>query len=312
MECSRPTLAVGGQLKTAFALGRGRHAIISHHMGDLQHFAAYTAFQRDIDHFERLFGVRPQRIAHDMHPDYESTRYAKKRAETANVEHDVELVAVQHHHAHMASCMAEHELTGPVIGVTFDGTGYGTDGAVWGGEFLVGDYRGFRRAGHLRYVGLPGGEQAILEPWRMAASHLLDADCPLTPLESHVPDGSLNILRTMIERRVNTPQTSSIGRLFDAVAALVGLRRTAAYEGQAAMELEWLAEKAPACGSYPVEIQERIDRRTIQIGLSLSIRVRWFERSLATLSGERDRSRIARRFHTTIVEIIDGDLPTHP
>ena len=252
---------MGGQLKVAFALGRGRQAILSHHMGDLEHFAAYTAFERDIDHFERLFGVRPQRIAHDLHPDYASTRYARQRAE----ETGVELVAVQHHHAHMASCMAEHGLTEPVIGVTFDGTGYGSDGAVWGGEFLVGDYRSFRRAGHLRYVGLPGGEQAIREPWRMAASHLLDAECDLTPLESLVPPGSLRTVRTMIERRFNTPLTSSAGRLFDAVAALLGLRSKVSYEGQAAVELEWLAEKASAGGSYLVEITEEAspdDRQT--------------------------------------------------
>ncbi len=223
------------------------------------------------------------------------------RAETANVE----LVAVQHHHAHMASCMAEHELTGPVIGVTFDGTGYGTDGAVWGGEFLVGDYQGFRRAGHLRYVGLPGGEQAILEPWRMAASHLLDADCPLTPLESHVPTNSLNILRTMIQRRVNTPQTSSIGRLFDAVAALIGLRRTAAYEGQAAIELEWLAENEPAGGSYPLEIKEESTADNPDPAFVVDSRP-MIQAIVHDLKHKCDGARIARRFHTTIVEIIDG------
>ena len=214
VECIRPTLAVGGQLKVAFALGHGQNAILSHHMGDLDHFAAYTAFERNIAHFERLFRIRPQRIAHDLHPDYMSTRYAQKRAETS----DVELVAVQHHHAHMVSCMAEHGLTEPVVGVTFDGTGYGTDGTVWGGEFLVGDYQSFRRAGHLRDVGMPGGEQAIREPWRMAVSHLLDAECDVTALESLVPAKAIQTVRAIIQRRINTPMTSSIGRLFDAVS----------------------------------------------------------------------------------------------
>jgi len=299
VECVRPTLALGGQLKVAFALGRGRHAILSHHMGDLDHFAAYTAFERDIAHFERLFGIRPQRIAHDLHPDYASTRYARKRAENTGVE----LVAVQHHHAHMASCMAEHGLTEQVIGVTFDGTGYGSDGAVWGGEFLVGDYQNFRRAGHLRYVGLPGGEQAIREPWRMAASYLRDADRDLTPLEAFVPPGALQAVRTMIERRFNTPLTSSAGRLFDAVAALVGLRSKVTYEGQAAIELEWLAEKASTGGSYPVEVLEEtasdhseptfvVDSRPIVRAI------------LHELEGRPDRPRIARRFHWTIVEMI--------
>lgn len=299
VDCPRPTLAVGGQLKVAFALGRSRQAILSHHMGDLDHFAAYTAFERDIDHFERLFGVRPQRIAHDLHPDYASTRYAQKRAEASGVD----LVAVQHHHAHVASCMAEHGLAGAVIGVAFDGTGYGSDGGVWGGEFLVGDYKTFRRAAHLRYVGLPGGEQAIHEPWRMAASHLLDAECDLTPLESFVPPGSLHAVRTMIERRFNTPQTSSVGRLFDAVAALIGLRTKVSYEGQAAVELEWLAEKASSGGSYLVEISE--EARPDEPLPMLVIDVRPVVRAiLHDLQHESDRTRIARRFHWTIVEMI--------
>ncbi len=298
-ECRRPTLALGGQLKVAFALGRGRHAILSHHMGDLEHFAAYTAFERDIAHFERLFGIRPQRIAHDLHPDYASTRYAQKRA----VRTGVELVAVQHHHAHMASCMAEHGLTEQVIGVTFDGTGYGADGAVWGGEFLVGDYQNFRRAGHLRYVGLPGGEQAIREPWRMAASHLVDAECDLTPWESSVPPGALHAVRTMIERRFNTPMTSSAGRLFDAVAALVGLRSKVTYEGQAAVELEWLAEKASTGGSYPVEISE--ETRPDDPEPTFVVDSRPVVRAiLHELEDRPDRPRIARRFHWTIVEMI--------
>jgi hydrogenase maturation protein HypF len=297
--CSRPTLAVGGQLKVTFALGRGQDAIISHHLGDLDHFAAYSAFLRDIDHFEQLFGVRPPRIAHDLHPDYASTQYAKKRAERTGVD----LVAVQHHHAHMASCMAENGLTEPVIGVTFDGTGYGTDGAVWGGEFLVGDYNSFRRAAHLRNVGMPGGEQAIREPWRMAAAHLLDSDCPLTPLESLVPPASLNTVRTMIQRRLNAPPTSSIGRLFDAVAALIGLRQKVTYEGQAAVELQCLAEKASSCDSYPVEILE--ESRPGEPDPTFIADSRPMVRAiLRDLEREPDRPRIARRFHLTIVEMI--------
>jgi hydrogenase maturation protein HypF len=298
--CACPTLALGGQLKAAFALGREGQAILSQHMGDLEHFAAYTALVRDIEHFERLFGVRPKRIAHDLHPDYASTRYARQRAQQTGVE----LVAVQHHHAHMASCMAEHGLTGEVIGVTFDGTGYGSDGAVWGGEFLVGDYKGFRRAGHLRYVSLPGGKQAIREPWRMAVSHLVDAECDLTPLEPFVPPGALQAVRTMIARRFNTPMTSSAGRLFDAVAALLGLRSKVSYEGQAAVELEWLAEKAPAGGSYLVEVSEEAcpdDHQTVFI-----IDSRPVVRAILDEIGHGcDRPRIARRFHWTIVEMID-------
>jgi hydrogenase maturation protein HypF len=299
VTCGRPTLAVGGQLKAAFALGRGDQAILSHHMGDLEHFAAYTAFQRDIEHFQRLFGVRPQRIAHDLHPDYASTRYAQQRARAEGEE----LVAVQHHHAHMASCMAEHGLRGAVIGVTLDGSGYGSDGAIWGGEFLVGDFTTFRRAGHLRYVGLPGGEQAIREPWRMAASHLLDAECDLTPLESLVPPGSLHAVRTMIARRFNTPMTSSAGRLFDAVAALLGLRTKVTYEGQAAVELEWLAEKASSGGSYLAEVSEEAgpdDPEAVFVVDSRPV----VRAILHDLEHEADRPRIARRFHWTMVEMI--------
>jgi hydrogenase maturation protein HypF len=299
VDCVRPILAVGGQLKVAFALGRGRQAILSHHMGDLDHFAAYKAFEHDIAHFERLFRIRPQRIAHDLHPDYMSTRYAQDRAESGRVE----LVAVQHHHAHMASCMAEHGLTEPVIGVTFDGTGYGGDGTVWGGEFLVGDYRTFRRAGHLRCVRLPGGEQAIREPWRMAASYLLDAQCDLSPLESLVPPQALHAVSTMIERRVNTPMTSSAGRLFDAVAALIGLRSKVTYEGQAAIELEWLAERASTGGSYPIEGSEETSPDDPEPTFVVDLRPAVWA-IVHNLRDRPDRPRIARRFHWTVVDAI--------
>jgi hydrogenase maturation protein HypF len=199
--------------------------------------------------------------------------------------------------------MAEHGLTGPVIGVTFDGTGYGSDGAVWGGEFLVGDYRTFRRAGHLRYVGLPGGEQAIRQPWRMAASHLIDAECPLAILEPSAPPGSLRTVQQMIQRQFNTPMASSAGRLFDAVASLVGLRQEVRYEGQAAVELEWLAEKASTGGSYPVEILEEVpaDGATPVLVVDSRAIVRAI---LHDLERSPDRPRIARRFHWTIVEMV--------
>ncbi|HEY2587413.1 MAG TPA: carbamoyltransferase HypF, partial [Tepidisphaeraceae bacterium] len=247
IACPAPILAVGGQLKATFALGDDRRAIVSHHMGDLDHFEAYRAFERDIALYEQLFSLRPRSLAHDLHPDYASTRYAIQRASAEGLE----CVAIQHHHAHLASCMAEHGLCESVIGVTLDGTGYGTDGAVWGGEFLVGDYRAFRRAAHLRYVAMPGGERAIREPWRMAAAHLADAGTASAQWEARVGSPSLRTVRQMIERRFNAPMTSSAGRLFDAVASLVGLRDRVSYEGQAAIELEWLARTASPCGSYP-------------------------------------------------------------
>jgi hydrogenase maturation protein HypF len=252
IACPVPILAVGGQLKATFALGDDRRAIVSHHMGDLDHFDAYRAFERDIALYEQLFSIRPRCLAHDLHPDYASTGYAKKRAAAEGLK----CVAVQHHHAHLGSCMAEHGLREPVIGVTLDGTGYGTDGAVWGGEFLVGDYRAFRRAAHLRYVAMPGGERAIREPWRMAAAHLADAGAACAKWEARVPVASRRTVRQMIERKFNAPMTSSAGRLFDAVASIVGLRDLVSYEGQAAMELEWLAWTVGPCGSYPFEFAE--------------------------------------------------------
>ncbi|HEY5311723.1 MAG TPA: carbamoyltransferase HypF, partial [Pirellulales bacterium] len=214
------------------------------------HYEAYRAFVADIELYERLFGVRPAVLAHDLHPDYGSTRYARQRAAAESLE----LIAVQHHHAHLASCLADNGLSEPAIGVTFDGAGYGLDGAIWGGEFLVGDYAGFRRAAHLRYVGMPGGEQAVREPWRMALAHLLDAGCEAGLLEPAVPPAQLRTAERMLERGLNCPATSSVGRLFDAVTALAGLRYRVSYEGQAAVELEWLASDAPAGEPYPYEI----------------------------------------------------------
>ena len=300
LECARPILAVGGQLKVTFALGRGRQAILSHHLGDLDHYEAYRAFERDTALYEDLFAIRPRMLAHDLHPDYATTRYAQKRA----AEIGIELHAVQHHHAHLASCMAEHGLTERVIGVTFDGTGYGTDGAVWGGEFLVGDYRHYRRAAQLRYVGMPGGDRAIREPWRMAAAHLWDAQVGEWPRTAQYSRAELTTVQTMLERRLNAPWTSSAGRLFDAVAALAGVRQRVSYEGQAAVELEWLATGVAPAGLYPFELYQPhqpepamdtplvVDTRPLITGVAADAR------------GGMPAALIARRFHSTVVEII--------
>jgi hydrogenase maturation protein HypF len=312
--CPRPILAVGGQFKGAFALGRERQAFLSHHLGDLDHYAAYQAFERDILLYQQLFRIQADLIAHDLHPEYASTRYAqncvRQRSDGGNAQ---QLFGVQHHHAHVASCMAENGLSEPVIGVAFDGTGYGTDGAIWGGEFLVGDYLRFRRAAHLRHVGLPGGDRAIHEPWRMAASHLLDAGCSLGDIESRVPIRELRTIRTMLERQVNTPQTSSMGRLFDAVAAIVGDRDRVAYEGQAAMQLEWLATDVADAGTYPFAFPSCHAPGSRESGVSdvataggpLVIDTRPLIRAVAEDAARAvEASLIARRFHTTVVEII--------
>jgi hydrogenase maturation protein HypF len=303
-ECSIPILAVGGQHKTTFALGRGRHAFLSHHLGDLDHYDAYRAFVKDIALYQQLFAVAPEVIAHDLHPDYASTRYALERAEaTRGREPAPRLVAVQHHHAHLASCMAENGLAGPVIGVTFDGTGFGTDGAVWGGEFLVGDYREFRRAAHLRYVGMPGGEQAVRQPWRMAAAHLTDAGVGVSLLKERQPPVALRTVERMLETGFNTPRTSSAGRLFDAVAALAGVRESVSYEGQAAVELEWLATGAAPEEGYPFEVAESAAGSPSDA--TLIVDTRPLIRAVAADAVQPiEAARISRRFHSTVVEII--------
>lgn len=295
-ECTSPILAVGGQLKGTFALGRGCQAFLSHHLGDLDHFEAYRAFVQDVALYEQLLGVRPKVIAHDLHPDYASTRYARKRAQAEGIR----LVAVQHHHAHMASVMAENGLTEPLIGVSFDGTGYGTDGTIWGGEFLVGDLRGFRREAHLRYVGLPGGDRAVREPWRVALAHLVDSGVSDDLLAQRVPAEEMRIIRAMLARRLNTPLTSSAGRLFDAVAALAGVRDRVSFEGQAAMELEWQATEVFPDWSYPFALEEPaeapicIDTRPLIAAVAEDV------------SRGASSAQVGRRFHSTVVQLISA------
>lgn len=281
-----PILAVGGQLKGTFAFARHQHAFLSHHLGDLDHHQAFVAFERDIALYRELFQIEPACVAHDLHPDYASTRFAESTG--------LPLIAAPHHHAHMTSCMAENGLTEPTIGVTFDGLGYGTDGTVWGGEFLVGDYAGFTRAAHLRGVGMPGGDQATREPWRMAVAHLRDANAECRSFNSRVLAHEIRVVRQMLERRFNTPITSSAGRLFDAVASISGVRDRVSYEGQAAMELEWLATGVNDSGVYPfaIEADGTVDTRPM------------IDAVVSDVDRDVDRRIIARRFHSTVVEIV--------
>ena len=268
-EFARPVLACGAELKSTFCLGRDGHAFVSHHIGDLENAETLRSFTEGIAHFRRLFDITPEVVAHDLHPEYLSTKYAAQLAdgEVAGAADlaGVELVGVQHHHAHIASCLADNRASGPVIGVAFDGTGYGTDGTIWGGEFLIADLARFERAGHLAPVPMPGGAAAIRQPWRMAAAYL-DAAYPGGPPDGH--DGhdghdGLDVARRnrrlwsgvlqMARRGVNSPLTSSAGRLFDAAAAILGVRDTINYEGQAAIELEQLADPAER-GAYRAEV----------------------------------------------------------
>jgi len=250
-----PILAAGAELKNTFCITNGRYAFLSHHIGDLENYETLQSFEQGVAHFEKLFRVRPEIIAYDMHPNYLATRYALERAQREGLT----AVPVQHHHAHIAACLAENGHPGdrPVIGVSFDGTGYGDDGAIWGGEFFIADYAGYERPYHLAYTPLPGGDLAVKEPWRLALAWLRYcglriADCGFL-FQSAIRNPQSEILPVVwqqMEKGINAPPTSSMGRLFDAVAALIGVRHTVNYEAQAAIELEALADPAET-GVYP-------------------------------------------------------------
>lgn len=225
LETSRHLLGCGAELKNTFCLAKGHHAFVSHHIGDLGNYETFKAFTEGIEHFKRLFDVDPVLVAHDLHPEYLSTKYA--------LDQDVELLGVQHHHAHIAACLADNDHREPVLGVAFDGTGFGPDGTIWGGEVLLADLTSYRRLSHLRAVAMPGGAQAIRQPWRIAASYVDELGRPAR-------EDVVKLKRSGL----NSPLTSSAGRLFDAAASLLGVRDTVNYEGQAAIELEQLADPA--------------------------------------------------------------------
>jgi len=239
----RHLLGVGAEQKNAFCVAKGDRAWPSHHIGDVKNFETLTSLRDGVAHFEALFEVRPEVIAHDLHPDYLSTRYAQERE-------GVELVGVQHHHAHLAATLAEHGESGPAVAAIYDGTGLGGDGTIWGGEILVGGLAGFERAGHLATVPMPGGEGAIREPWRMACAWLTQLREPLPAAFEEIPQQRWNMVARMVIGGVGTMPTSSAGRLFDAVAAMCGVRLEVSYEGQAAIELEALADPG-AAEPYP-------------------------------------------------------------
>jgi hydrogenase maturation protein HypF len=286
-------LACGAHLKNTFCLGKERHVFLSHHIGDLENYETFNSFVNGIEHFKNLFAIDPGVIAHDLHPEYLSTKYAR------GVD-GLTKIGVQHHHAHVASCMAEHGLEGPVIGVAFDGLGYGGDGTIWGGEFLVARLSGCVRRAHLRTVPLAGGDRAIREPWRMAVSYLRDA-LGKDPLSlgllgwEIIPEKQIEIIASMMQRGLNTVQTSSCGRLFDAVASITGLRHKANYEGQAAIELEMAAVEGVA-GSYPFEIRTG---NTWEIDMRPAI-----ERLVRDIQMKTSIGLMAAKFHNTVVAVI--------
>jgi hydrogenase maturation protein HypF len=269
-------IATGAELKSTFCVVRGSEAFLSPHLGDLDTEAAYRAFRTDLELYLEMLGVRPELIAHDLHPDYLSTRWARDQ--------DAEAIGVQHHHAHAAACLAEHGETGPALALVFDGTGYGIDGTIWGGELLRCDLEDFERVAHLEPVPLPGGEAAIREPWRTAASHLEVAGRPVPverwPRWPHVRESL----------RVNAPLSSGMGRLFDAVAALLGVRERVSYEGQAAIELEHLAGETEAA-PYGCRVEDGLIRGADLVAAAHD-----------DLVAGRRRNEIAAAFHDGVAE----------
>ena len=309
-----PLLAAGAELKNTFCLTRQRYAFLSHYIGDMENYETLRSFEEGIRHYERLFRIQPQAIAADLHPDYLATRYAQARASEENLS----LFQVQHHHAHLAACLADNNWQGqePVIGVCFDGTGYGTDGAIWGSEFLVGGYKSYQRAAHLKYVPLPGGDQAVRKVARMALAHLWAAGIewePDIPAVEALCGEERSVLHVQLTRGLNAPPTSSMGRLFDAAAALIGVRKTATYEGQAAIEFEQMADPSEI-GAYPFSIQDgAIDPaplwhmllRDWRAGTAQSVLAARFHNSIAQLTFEVCQQ-LAQTSATKVVALSGG------
>jgi hydrogenase maturation protein HypF len=286
-------LACGAELKNTFCLTKDHYAFLSQHIGDLENYETLVFYRETLDRMQRLFRMSPAAVAYDLHPQYLSTKLALEMTE-------VQQIGVQHHHAHIASCMAENGIAGKVLGVAFDGTGFGTDGKIWGGEFLVADFAGFERRAHFRYIALAGGDRAVREPWRLGLSYLLDTfgasfDSLDLPLLRRIPSKKTATVRSMIERRINTVETSACGRLFDAVAAIVGVRDEVNFEAQAAIELEAGALRGVEA-SYPFEITAasvwQIDVRPM------------IESIVRDLRAAQPAGWISAAFHNTVAAIV--------
>ncbi|MCL2679727.1 MAG: carbamoyltransferase HypF [Dehalococcoidia bacterium] len=292
-------LACGAEMKGAFCLTRDDHAFLSQHIGDMENAETLEHFQNTVEIYKKLFRIHPEVIAHDLHPDYLSTGYAQSLAAAVP---SIDLVSVQHHHAHIAACMAENGVTEPVIGVALDGTGYGADGNIWGGEFLLADFTNCRRLAHLEYIPLPGGDAATRKPVRIAASYIYyllgDKGLADSGLAGRIGAGELDMLKQQVGRGLNAPLTSSCGRLFDAVSALLGIRDIVEYEAQAAIELEMVA--ADAVGNnvhYPFDIDRQDSVRIIRLrGL--------FDAILKDIAEHSSRAEIAQRFHASLAGLL--------
>ncbi len=302
-------LACGGELKNVFCLNKKNLFYLSHHIGDLENESTNAAFASSIEHFKRLFDISPKYIAYDYHPNYFSSQYALKQEEGYKI-------GIQHHKAHIASCMAENKLSGKVIGVSFDGTGFGEDGNIWGGEFFKGGYYGFERVGHMEYVRMPGGDSAIKHPWRMAVGYLYCANMTQMLEErrllSDINQNEIAFTLKMLDRKLNCPQTSSMGRFFDAVSALLGIKTDISYEGQAAIELEYYAHRN--CSQpYDIEINREdssslatIDK-TVEDYKKTAFTVKTsgiVKQIVEDIQASHSIEYISSRFHSTIAEIV--------
>jgi hydrogenase maturation protein HypF len=288
-------LACGAQQKNTLCLTRAGFAIPSQHLGDLENFETLQFFEETLERMKRLFHVQPTAVAHDLHPGYMSTQFAMKLE-------GMQAIGVQHHHAHIASCMAEHGLEGRVIGVAWDGTGFGTDSTIWGGEFLATDLTSFDRYARLRPVLLAGGDSGVREPWRVARSYLLDTFEGSIPMGARWPQMAaperIRIVDAMLQRGINTIPTSSAGRLFDAVASLIGLRHTVSFEGQAAMMLEAAADAWTGAAQRPYEF-------TVTGGTPLDVDLRSMVRQIVEdVERGGTQAGIAARFHSTLAAVI--------
>ncbi|OGP50713.1 MAG: carbamoyltransferase HypF [Deltaproteobacteria bacterium RBG_13_43_22] len=289
-----PVLACGAELKNTVCLTKDNRAFLSQHIGDLENLETLNFFKLTVNHLKQILQIEPEIIAYDLHPDYLSTRYALEQP-------GIRSIGIQHHFAHMVGCMAEHGLQEKVIGLSLDGTGYGLDGRIWGGEILVGDLSSFERRGHFAYLPMPGGARAIKEPWRMAVSYLYQAYGEglleqSLPLLKRLERPKVETLLQMIRQGINSPLTSSCGRLFDGVAALVGLRETVAFEGQAAMELE-MVQGMETASSYPWEILKENEIHLIQPQPIIRGVVEDVQKGSST-------GQISRRFHLTLIEVL--------
>ena len=307
---TKQVLGCGAEEKNTFCLTKDNYAFVSQHIGDMENVETLEHFDDTISLYKRLFHIEPEVVAHDLHPDYLATKYAHELSESA-----MKLVPVQHHHAHIASCMADNGVESPVIGVAFDGTGMGVDGNIWGGEFLVADYRSFRRAGHLEYLPLPGGDAAIKRPYRTAIGYILtllgeNALNGDLPVMKEADDMEIEVIKRQIERKINSPLSSSVGRLFDAISALLGIRGETDYEGQAAVELEMAAysgviamnvsDKAisHAQGHYPYRVVEDEGIRIVLLEDLVAAVIEDLHRGVS-------RGKISVRFHNTVAQMID-------